>query len=1012
MHLSKALPLIILVIFISPCFAQKENKNWYFGSGTDGIVFDASNNPVKVSNKYPGLGYEGSVTVSDPFSGDLLFYTDGINVINKNHALMTNGSGLLAHYSGSQCVQACRVPNTCDQYYVISNSSFDNVAGSYYYSIVDFSNNSLGVVTIKNQLINGPNYHQAMCMVPKSNSNNYWLIGHLYQTATYHVFEVTPGGFIGPTVYNFSNSGRSWAMKFNKTTNKLLVLGEDDIDVTLMDFNPATGVLSNELQLSQSPIQDAWVGNFSPDGSKIYVGVTPGYVLWQYDLSNSTWTNMNTCCYAHDVLTGPNGITYFIHSYNATNPLAQMLDANLSAIGNACGYSTITNPGNFNGEVRRFPEFLTAVPPPDADTDTLTITNGGSVQILPLTNDSDPQGDPINLDSILSGPQFGSIQVNGNQVVYFPDTCKTYVDSILYKISDSNCSFDTAYIIINVFAITPVALFTYTIDTCLFTVSFTNNSSYSNSYLWDFGDGTTGITSNPIHQFPSAGTYDVTLIASAGFCIDTLTIQISIPVIPVVSAFTAQIDSCDLTVQFQNNSQNASGFSWDFGDTGFSQLINPVHQYTGPGNFTITLIATGICGADTSQLTLYLPSIPDPIAQFIVQVDTCTKTISLINQSQNASTYQWNFGDGFNSALQNPIHQYAAPGTYQIVLNAFNNCTSDSIASQLTIINVPPAISAFTYQVDTCNPTVSFINGSSNNLSQIWYFGDGLSSNLDSPIHNYSTPGVYQVMLVAFDSCTTDTLLQTIDVTPLPDPQASFTYSIYNCGILSVAFTNTSQNATSYFWDFGEGTSDTTDSPVHIFQTTGAFQVQLIAGNTCASDTTQAEIIIDSVNVVSSFFYNVDSCTNTIYFINASQNAQNFLWTFGDGSSSNEMNPVHNYNFNGSFNIVLIANSGVCSDTSDLILSLDELNDSPLFIPNCFTPNGDGKNDEFQVLVNGNCSDFSVNIFNRWGNLIFEGDSESAWDGTSNNTKCPEGVYCYILKGSFGHRSGIVHLLR
>jgi hypothetical protein len=171
-----------------------------------------------------------------------------------------------------------------------------------------------------------------------------WLIGHLYNTATYHVFEITPAGFIGPVVYNFSNSGKSWTMEYNSVTKKLVNMGENNLKVSLFDFDPATGILSNEQQLYFGLLSGV-VGNFSPDGSKLYVGLSLGAgagTLWQYDFNTTAWTNMNTCCWAHDIKTGPDGITYFIHTYNALNPLAKITDANLTAVGNACGYSTIS----------------------------------------------------------------------------------------------------------------------------------------------------------------------------------------------------------------------------------------------------------------------------------------------------------------------------------------------------------------------------------------------------------------------------------------------------------------------------------------------------------------------------------------------------------------------------------------------------------------------------------------------------------------------------------------------
>jgi hypothetical protein len=139
----RILILFIFSIFSTYCFSQRQDKYWYFGLGTDGIVFNNQNVPIKVNNKYPGVGFEGNAVASDPCTGQLLFYTDGIKVIDANHNLMTNGTGLLSHLSGSQCVQICKVPESCNKYYIISNTSWDNTPGSFYYSIADFSSNPL-----------------------------------------------------------------------------------------------------------------------------------------------------------------------------------------------------------------------------------------------------------------------------------------------------------------------------------------------------------------------------------------------------------------------------------------------------------------------------------------------------------------------------------------------------------------------------------------------------------------------------------------------------------------------------------------------------------------------------------------------------------------------------------------------------------------------------------------------------------------------------------------------------
>lgn len=1099
--MKKIIPYFVILLFFLnfKLIAQHQDKNWYFGDGTDGIIFDVNNIPVKVTNKYPGVGFEGMVVVSDPYSGDLLFYTDGITVINKNHAVMSNGTGLLANFSGSQCVQACRIPDQCNQYYLISNSSWDNTQGSFYYSVVDFASNPLGQVTIKNQLIGGPNYHQAMRIVPKTNSNNYWLIGHLYNTAIYHVYEITPAGFIGPVIYNFSNAGRSWAMEYNENTHKLVNMGEDNLKVTLFDFDAASGVLSNEIQLAQPPITAVRVGNFSPDGSKIYGGVTPGNVLWQYDFSNGVWTNMNTCCYAHDVKTGPNGITYFINTYYATNPLSQMTDANLTAVGNACGYSTITNPGNFNGEVRRFPEFLVTVPPPVANLDTFTITGGGSITIQPLQNDSDIQGDPIALDSIIIQPQYGSIIVNGNQITYTaPPTCSDLIDSILYKIADDHCSYDTAWIIINVLGNSASASFTFSVDSCSGTVAFINSSINASNYIWNFGDGTsTSSMQNPVHTYLTAGTYNVTLIVSnSSACVDSILIPVTIPSVTVATAsYNFNVASCTGTVTFTNQSLNATSYIWNFGDaTPVDTTTNPSHTYLSSGTYTVTLIAFNSCSSDTIQQQVTINIQPAVSAAFIINTQPCNFTISITNQTINASSNSWNFGDGTSLDTNvNPSHTYTAPGVYTITLIATNSCNSDTLQQQLTITVPQQASAAFSFNTQPCSYTVSFINQSANattynwsfgdatpvdtnsnplhtystngtytvtlissnacgsdtiqqqvtiivpsqvtsafiintqpciltisltnqslnGTSYNWSFGDGNNSSLQNPTHTYSLPGIFTITLITSNSCFSDTLQQQIDLTNAVQPVANFVFTTQPCD-LTVALSNQSQNTDSVLWDFGDGTSDTVFNPVHTYLSTGIYSVTLISFNQCGTDTIIQTVIDTFSQGVALFSFDQQPCETTIQFISQSQNAFSFSWIFGDGKNDTVKNPLHAYLVNGSYTVMLIVNAGTqCADTLEQTVIQNYSDTSLLFTPNVFTPNDDGRNEVFEIRGSTDCDMYHLKIFNRWGQLVYETDDiNKYWDGKFKGKNVPDGIYYYLLNGSILSRHGSVTILR
>jgi gliding motility-associated-like protein len=930
----------IILVFFLPTFllAQNQDKNWYFGTGTDGIVFNNQNQLVKVNNKFPGVGFEGNATASDPCTGQLLFYTDGIKVIDSNHQLMSNGTGLLSNVSGSQCVQICKVPGTCGQYYIISNSSWDNTPGSFYYSIVDFNTNPLGDVTIKNQLIYGPNYHQAMRVIPKTNSNNLWLIGHIYNTATYHVFEITSAGFIGPVVYNFTNAGRSWTMEYNAATHKLVNMGEDSLKVSLFDFDPATGVLSNEQQLlNMNLIAD--VGNFSPDGSKLYAGLAPtplvpGF-LWQYDFNTSVWTNMNTCCWAHDVKTGPDGVTYFIHTYNSPNPLAQMTNSNLTAVGNACGYATIS-PGTFNGEVRRFPEFLQVPDPPEANADGLTVAAGGSLTISPLANDFDPQGDTLSVTAIISGPNYGTATLNGNQISYTANNgiCNQ-TDSILYEVLDNTCMCDTAYIIINIQGNAPQSAFVYSMTSCSSTVIFTDSSSGGINFNWDFGDGTFQTGTSVTHTYQQSGTYSVTLVTS------------------------------------------------------------------------------GACGSDTAVNQVTVQTGTQPVAAFTSSQLNCSSIITFTDQSAGAATHSWNFGDGFSDTIASPSHNYATAGTYNVSLLVSNNCSSDTISQQVVINPIPQPAAVISAQQLNCSLDEGFSSQIVNAVGYSWDFGDQSTDTARNPLHTYSSTGTYQVRFIIHGTCINDTVTTTINIMTAPNAVSQFNFITTYCSN-SVTFENHSINATQYSWDFGDSATSAVADPQHTFSHTGLYSVRLIAANQCGTDTI-VQLVPDTFSAaISNFNVEQPACESSIRFIDNSSNAQSWYWNFGDGVISKEHYPTHAYREAGDYTVTLCINRGsLCTDTTNLVVHSERPYDPHFYVPNCFTPNGDGINDIWQIVSSGNCNMYQLYIYNRWGNMIYQTDDLlNAWDGVIDGDQAQCGVYCFIIKGNEYERTGSVAIIR
>ncbi len=332
-----------------------EAQNWYFGTGVDGLRFDSLGNVQKLNNKVSGMGFEGMIVANHPTTGELLFYSDGERVIDKNHNIIANGTGLNGHYSGAQDVQCLPVPCRPNQYYLLTNGAWDSESGNLYYSIVDFSDTLFpnGVVKNKNTLISNINYSQANKLIPKLGTSDYWWIGHEWASNKYHVIRITSTGFTYSHVFTAPTSLYPYAMNFSSVNQKLVISGS--VGPILFDFNPQNGQISNEVRIVNA---SSWsrLGAFSPDGTKLYFGLSDGK-FWQYDFTTSILTNMNICCDAHDAKVAPNGKMYYIHTVYSSKPLGVINKPNLSAINNACEAENLDMV--FTGEVRRFPELVT-----------------------------------------------------------------------------------------------------------------------------------------------------------------------------------------------------------------------------------------------------------------------------------------------------------------------------------------------------------------------------------------------------------------------------------------------------------------------------------------------------------------------------------------------------------------------------------------------------------------------------------------------------------------------------
>ena len=222
-------------------------------------------------------------------------------------------------------------------------------------------------------------------------------------------------------------------------------------------------------------------------------------------------------------------------------------------------------------------------------------------------------------------------------------------------------------------------------------VQFTDQSSGSASWSWEFGDGATSSFPNPAHTYQDTGSYDVTLtITNGGNCTDDTTIVGAVTVHPqVIAAFTAD-STLDCVaphdLQFTDQSTGANSWSWDFDDQTVSSDQNPNHTYSGVGTYNVELTASNSVSGCSDVTSMAIEVNEAPVASFSHSENANTATFN--NTSIGGSTYHWDFGDGNSSTMENPTHTYAGGGIYTVLLTVTNNCGTDTISDTVIILIV------------------------------------------------------------------------------------------------------------------------------------------------------------------------------------------------------------------------------------------------------------------------------------------------------------------------------------
>jgi len=600
-------------------------------------------------------------------------------------------------------------------------------------------------------------------------------------------------------------------------------------------------------------------------------------------------------------------------------------------------------------------------------------------------------------------------------------------------------------------------------------VCFPGPTAFANSsepaipltYFWNFGDGSSSVSKNPVHAFKNFSrtgdqNFLVTLTATSAFGCDS-SVSRTITVYPKPLAdfnFPLAVDCPPFAVPFTNNSQGTdlSNF-WDFDNGNTSTLLNPGQTFYNTGsaieNKDVTLIVNTAFGcSDTvvKPVNIY----PGVEVDFTASDwNGCNPMeVDFDGTATNENEYYWFIDGEVISNYEDPVYRFVnenqANKTFNIRFKAvsLNGC-SDDTTKQVTIYPQPraeflpdPQVQDFNTSTDITGVTIRNITNNQPIWNYRWNFGDGTTSTSSSATFNkdfaiwgdISNQNRIPVSLIAANTANpecSDTILHYVIINP-PLPQVELGDDISGCMPLTVDFpSGTKYNyPDSYQWDFGHEnliSSDDEPAPL-VYDTAGVYIVRLTVQGDGGSNWDYKKITVYPKPVVN-FSFTPDYAWlrsqtedgTPIKFFNTTQQGQSYLWEFGDGESSVEFQPMHEYMETGTYYITLISESVEgCLDTLT--------HENPVVIdgrgrirfPNVISISPDDPAEEyynpgepdpriFRPVAEG-IEKYKLEIYNRWGELIFVSeDVNRGWNGFIKGSPAKQDVYVWRVTATFSN---------
>ncbi|MBT4727159.1 MAG: PKD domain-containing protein, partial [Bacteroidetes bacterium] len=684
--------LLLLLVSFKIVFAQLEAKNWYFGNYC-GLEFE--NNQPKVLTNGKLIYNYGGATISDKY-GNLLFYTDGQTVWNRNHDTLKNGFGL---YSSRTSVQGAIIvpqPGNPTLYYIFTVSGASRPNPGFWYHILDISrDNSKGEVILKNQYICG-NMTERLAATFHSDKKSVWIMVHEWNSKIFRAYLLKNSGLdttpvlssIGSlhSVSSNGNLGNSVGqLKFSPSGKKMACAIKDDGILEIFDFNNKTGIVSKCIKLKSNRTQGVYGVEFSPNEALLYFStISPTKSVNQIDLSlgidsiikNSIIT-LKTHSWGHGYYALQTGLDKKIYVARMYSFLGCINNPNVK--GTACNYVD-TAIVFVSGTKMGLPTFLQSYfYLPDIKIESSCYGDSTTYGLK----------DTTNIDSVYW--VFGDSSFSW---LFFPK--HVYADTGLYKIQAVIFYDNTRDTFEREIRISNYAYADFSIlDTsqCLLGNEFHfYDTSYAvdgaMTYEWDFGDSSGSFQQNPVKTYLLADTFEVKLTVTSSYGCET-SIAKKAYVKPMPDALIGVIDSTQCLNENSFFLKPLTGFEdlsgvnyyWHFGDGDTSTLDSVNHIYLNPDTFQINLVAETSfgCRDTTSKEIIVLPS---PEAGFSVNDSSqClnensfnfTNLSNIIGfQKLLGLNYKWDYGDNTSSSDTSPTKTFSTYDTFNVQLVAIS----------------------------------------------------------------------------------------------------------------------------------------------------------------------------------------------------------------------------------------------------------------------------------------------------------------------------------------------------